>query len=129
MSFVVALLFSGGDGGGHVNFIYLGSYAITFISGMWAYIQLWKINSGSTSRLSGLWLWIILIVSFSIVPVIFSINLSIEKAESDAAAKLYEQSCKEVTTKAHKYVVKVCDNGVQGAEFQVMEYISELPKK
>ena len=107
---------------------YLISYTVTLIIGVWSYFQLWKINHGLSSRFSKVILCIIMIISFSIVPIVFYTNTSIQNTKNIVETELYEQThCKEVITKQHKYVVRVCDNDrVLGDSVSVSEYIREL---
>lgn len=110
--------------------VYLISYIITLIIVVWSYSQLWRIRYGLPSRFSQATLWIIMIIFLLIVPVIFYTNSSINNSKNMAENKLYEQThCKEVTTKEHKYVVKICDNErIIGDQVSVSEYIRESAK-
>lgn len=110
--------------------VYLISYIITLIIVVWSYSQLWRIRYGLLSRFSKATLWIIVIISILIVPIIFHTNISKKDMRNVLERQLYEQThCKEVITKKHKYVVKICDNErIIGDQVSVSEYIRESVK-
>ncbi len=110
--------------------VYLISYIITLIIVVWSYSQLWRIRYGLPSRFSQATLWIIMIISILIAPITFYTNTYIQQERNIAEKQLYEQThCKEVITKKHKYVVKICDNErIIGDQVSVSEYIRESAK-
>lgn len=115
---------------GESTYLYLISYIITLIIVSGSYIQLWNVNRGLSSKFSKTTLWIAMIISLLIVPVIFYTNSYINNSKNIAENELYERThCKEVTTKKHKYIVKVCDNEkIIGDQIGVSEYIEESTK-